>query len=123
MNARLLRSVCFGLLAIVTSTLVAQDPESREQNRDERMAWWREAKFGMFVHWGIYSVTGGEHKGQKLTNSAEWMMNKGRIPIADYEQYAAQFNPTQSDAAEFVGLAKQAGMKYLVMLQRIDRQE
>jgi alpha-L-fucosidase len=69
----------------------------------------------MFVHWGVYSVTGGEYRGQKLPNSAEWMMNKGKIPIAEYEQYAAQFNPARFDADAFVGLAKEAGMKYLVI--------
>ena len=45
------------------------------QQREQRMAWWREARFGMFVHWGVYSVTGGEYKGEMPTNSAEWMMN------------------------------------------------
>jgi len=79
------------------------------------MNWWKEARFGMFVHWGIYSTTGGLYKGQKLTNSAEWMMAKGKIPIAEYEQYAAQFNPVKFDADEFVGRAKQAGMKYIVI--------
>lgn len=83
--------------------------------RDDRMAWWREAKFGMFVHWGIYSVTGGQYRGQELPNSAEWMMARGKIPIAEYEQYAARFNPSRFDADAFVGLAKQAGMKYLVI--------
>lgn len=84
-------------------------------DREARMRWWHEAKFGMFVHWGVYSVPGGEYKGQKLPNSAEWMMNRGKIPIAEYEKYAAQFNPTGFDAAKFVGLAKRAGMKYLVI--------
>ena len=87
----------------------------RKTERDARMAWWREAKFGMFVHWGIYSVVGGEYKGQKLPNSAEWMMNRGKVPIAEYEKYAAQFNPTKFDADEFVARAKNAGMKYLVI--------
>lgn len=84
-------------------------------DRDARMAWWREAKFGMFVHWGVYSTSGGLYKGQKLPNSAEWMMARGKIPIAEYERYATQFNPTKFDADQFVGLAKQAGMKYLVI--------
>ena len=86
-----------------------------EEQRDARMEWWREGKFGMFVHWGVYSTTGGLYKGQKLPNSAEWMMCRGRIPIAEYEEYAAQFNPTEFDADEFVGMAKQAGMTYLVI--------
>ena len=83
--------------------------------REARMAWWKEARFGMFVHWGIYSTTGGLYKGQKLPNSAEWMMARGKIPIAEYEQYAAQFNPVKFDAKEFVGRAKRAGMKYIVI--------
>ena len=82
---------------------------------DSKMDWWREARFGMFIHWGVYSVVGGEYKGQKLPNSAEWMMNRGKIPIAEYEQYAAQFNPVGFDADSFVGLAKKAGMKYMVI--------
>jgi len=69
----------------------------------------------MFVHWGVYSTTGGLYRGQKLPSSAEWMMCRGKIPIAEYEQYADQFNPTKFDADQFVGLAKQAGMKYLVI--------
>ena len=86
-----------------------------DEERDVRLQWWREGKFGMFVHWGVYSTTGGLYKGQKLPNSAEWMMCRGRIPIAEYEEYAGMFNPTEFDADEFVGLAKQAGMKYLVI--------
>ena len=107
------------LLATLPSATTAQEAsqshaESKE-DRDQRMEWWREGKFGMFVHWGVYSTTGGLYKGQKLPNSAEWMMCRGKIPIAEYEQYAANFNPTKFDADEFVGLAKQAGMKYLVI--------
>ncbi len=114
-------------LLIVASCLLffgsvaAQEKHAQEDNadaiqdRDARMAWWREGKFGMFVHWGVYSVVGGEYNGQKLPNSAEWMMARGKIPIAEYEKYAEQFNPTQFDADEFVGLAKQAGMKYIVI--------
>ncbi|WP_246151960.1 alpha-L-fucosidase [Rubripirellula reticaptiva] len=110
----------FGASDLVAQEQVAAKSESASSEsvdvaRDQRMAWWREARFGMFVHWGVYSTTGGEYNGKKLPNSAEWMMNKGRIPIAEYEQYAAQFNPAKFDAAAFVGLAKQAGMKYLVI--------
>jgi len=83
--------------------------------RDARLDWWRKGKFGMFVHWGIYSTTGGLYNGKKLTNSAEWMMAKGKIPIAEYEKYAGIFNPTEFDADEFVGRAKDAGMTYLVI--------
>ena len=107
------------LLATLPSPTTAQETTDAhaesKQDRDQRMNWWREGKFGMFVHWGVYSTTGGLYKGQKLPNSAEWMMCRGKIPIAEYEQYAANFNPTKFDADKFVGLAKQAGMKYLVI--------
>ena len=84
-------------------------------DRDARLAWWREGRFGMFVHWGVYSVVGGKYKGQDLPNSAEWMMARGKIPIAEYEKYAEQFNPVKFDADEFVARAKRAGMKYIVI--------
>lgn len=104
------------LLSLSLSASVRAETEATEDaDQDAKMAWWREAKFGMFVHWGVYSVTGGQYKGRELPNSAEWMMNRGKIPIAEYEQYAAQFNPTKFDADEFVKRAKNAGMKYLVI--------
>lgn len=96
-------------------TSLTQARQGGSDDRNARMAWWREAKFGMFVHWGIYSVVGGEYKGQKLPNSAEWMMNRGKIPIVEYRKYAEQFNPTKFDAEAFVKLAKDTGMKYMVI--------
>ena len=89
--------------------------ESTEQDRDARLKWWREGKFGMFVHWGVYSTTGGLYNGKKLPSSAEWMMCRGKIPIAEYEKYAEQFNPVKFNAEEFVGQAKRTGMKYIVI--------
>ena len=62
---------------------------------EERMKWWKEARFGMFIHWGIYSVPAGFYKGEAQTNSAEWIMNKGKIPIAEYDKFANEFNPTK----------------------------
>lgn len=70
----------------------------------------------MFVHWGVYSVTGGEFRGHMPPNSAEWMMNRAKISIADYKtENVDKFNPTKFDAQAFVKLAKDAGMKYLVI--------
>jgi alpha-L-fucosidase len=83
---------------------------------DERMKWWREARFGMFIHWGVYSVPAGVWHGTNVTPSgAEWIMNRGRIPVADYQKFAAQFNPTNFSAGEWVRLARDAGMKYIVI--------
>ena len=66
---------------------------------------YRGARFGMFVHWGVYSVLG----------DGEWVMQNKKIPIANYEKLPALFNPTEFNAAEWVGLAKAAGMKYLTI--------
>ena len=80
------------------------------------MAWWREARFGMFIHWGVYSVPAGMWKGEQVTRSgSEWIMNRGKIPVADYQKLPAQFNPVKFDANAWVALAKAAGMKYIVV--------
>lgn len=82
---------------------------------DERMKWWKEARFGMFIHWGIYTELAGFYKGEAQPNSAEWIMNRGKIPIAEYEKLAEDFNPKEFNAKSFVSLAKDAGMKYMVI--------
>ena len=83
--------------------------------KDQRMEWWREARFGMFIHWGVYAVPAGTYKGQKINRIGEWIMNRGKIPVAEYQQFAGQFNPVQYDADAWVRLAKEAGMKYIVI--------
>ena len=91
--------------------------ETKEQ-RDARMKWWREAKFGMFIHWGIYSVPAGVYNGQPIGGLGEWIQNRARIPSAEYLKYAEQFNPTKFNADDFVKLAKDAGMKYMVITSK-----
>ncbi len=80
----------------------------------DRMAWWREARFGMFVHFGLYSIPGGEWKG-KFVGSHEWMRNNAKVPHEEYIRLADQFNPTALDVDGIVRLAKDAGQKYLVV--------
>ena len=70
--------------------------------------WFQDARFGLFVHWGVYSVLG----------DGEWVMNNRRIPIADYEKLPAQFNPVAFDPVEWVSLAKAAGMKYITITSK-----
>lgn len=77
--------------------------------------WFKEAKFGMFIHWGLYSKLGGEWKGKKYYGSGEWIMNQAKIPVKEYEQVAASFNPTGFNAEEWAQLAEDAGMKYMVI--------
>lgn len=84
-------------------------------DRDRRMAWWRTAKFGMFIHWGVYSIPAGIWNGKEIPGIGEWIMKRARIPVKEYEKLAEQFNPTKFNAEEWVQLAKDAGMKYLVI--------
>jgi alpha-L-fucosidase len=85
---------------------------------DSRAAWFKEAKFGMFIHWGLYAQAGGTWKGQKYFGIGEWLMNRAKIPTKEYETLAAQFNPVQFDAKAWVALAKAAGMKYIVITSK-----
>jgi len=89
-----------------------QRPEARH---DPRLNWWREAKFGLFIHWGLYAIPAGKWQGEEIPGIGEWIMLRARIPVAEYEQLAAQFNPVSFNAAEWVALAKQAGQKYLII--------
>ena len=85
---------------------------------DSRAAWFREAKFGMFIHWGLYAQAGGVWKGQKYFGIGEWLMNRAKIPTKEYETLAAQFDPVKFDAKAWVALAKAAGMKYIVITSK-----
>ncbi|HEV2710559.1 MAG TPA: alpha-L-fucosidase [Edaphobacter sp.] len=91
-----------------------QDTETRSQ-RNERMAWWRAARFGMFIHWGLYSIPAGTWDGKQIPGIGEWIMNRASIPVADYKALAPQFNPTGFNAHDIVALAKSAGQKYIVI--------
>ena len=91
--------------------------ETKEQ-RDARMAWWREARFGLFIHWGVYAVPAGVYKDRKINGAGEWIMYDGRIPVAEYRAFAKSFNPVKYDADAWVRLAKEAGMKYIVITSK-----
>lgn len=85
------------------------------KTHDARVAWWRDARFGMFIHWGIYSLPGGEWKGKRVDGYAEHLMRKEKIPRAGYLELAHQFNPVKFDADKWVKAARQAGMRYLII--------
>ncbi len=91
--------------------------ETKEQ-RDQRMQWWRDARFGMFIHWGIYSVPAGEYNGQRDEGIGEWIRAHLNIPGDEYEKFAKDFNPVKFNAEEWVKLAKNAGMKYIVITSK-----
>ncbi|WP_372651831.1 alpha-L-fucosidase [Draconibacterium sp.] len=103
------------ILVLLLNMSWVKQTKAQQISDEERMEWWTDARFGMFIHWGIYSVPAGFYKGEPQKNSAEWIMNRGQIPVAEYAKFAELFNPTLFDAKEFVGLAKEAGMKYMVI--------
>ncbi len=82
--------------------------------KDTKQQWFKDAKFGLFIHWGLYSVLAGEYKGKRTDRIAEWIMNYLDIPVKEYEKLALQFNPTGFNAEEIVKKAKEWGMRYIV---------
>jgi alpha-L-fucosidase len=106
------------LVACCSRTPIDYHRTETKAEKAARMGWWDDAKFGMFIHWGLYAVPAGEYKGERVPGIGEWIMNSLKIPIAEYEQFAAQFNPVKYDAAEWVSLAKRAGMKYIIITSK-----
>ncbi len=91
----------------------------REEKKPvDKMDWWKDAKLGMFIHWGLYSVPAGVYNGKEIGGIGEWIMNNGKIPVNEYAQYATQFNPTGFNADEWVKMAKEAGFRYIVITSK-----
>ncbi len=111
-----------GCANIETSNLYegSLNPYANEtkQEHNARMKWWREARFGMFIHWGVYSVPAGTYKGKQIDSIGEWIMYNGEIPVAEYKKYAKRFNPVKYNPDLWVRLAKEAGMKYIVITSK-----
>jgi alpha-L-fucosidase len=99
----------------VTMILTAMLAPVFAADTNDRLTWWRDAHFGMFIHWGLYAIPAGEWKGQQIPGIGEWIMNRARIPVADYAQLAAEFNPVKFNAEEWVRTAESAGQKYIVI--------
>ncbi len=83
-----------------------------------RMEWWRDAGFGMFIHWGPYAVPAGVYKGNEVNHIGEWIMNNAHIPIAEYEEYAKSFNPVNFNAEDWAIQMKNFGVKYVVFTSK-----
>ena len=102
---------------------VSVNPPEMKEQRDARMGWWREARFGLFIHWGVYSVPAGIshgvpvtsfYKGKPSVPLGEWIMYHAKIPVAEYKDFAKQFTAEKFDPAMIVRAAKAAGMEYIV---------
>jgi len=85
-------------------------------SHDDRMDWWRDARFGLFIHWGLYAIPAGEWNG--ATHHGEWIMETAQIPVEEYEKFLDRFNPVKFNADEWVSIAKDAGMKYIVITSK-----
>src|SRR3954470_974873 len=96
------RRIC--AMAIAAASLFVISLGSAPSAQPDRMSWWRDARFGMFIHWGLYAIPAGEWKGQQIPGSGEWIMNRAKIPVTEYEQLTKQFNPTQFNAEQWVGV-------------------
>jgi alpha-L-fucosidase len=99
-------AVC--MMSAPPKSSIAQSQYQPAQENLEARKWFQDARFGLFIHWGVYSVLG----------NGEWVMNDKKIPISEYENLPAQFNPTEFDPAEWVALAKAAGMKYITITSK-----
>jgi alpha-L-fucosidase len=109
-----MRHILFALLSL----LFVLSPALADEARDQRMAWWRDAKFGMFIHWGVYAVPAGNYEGKPIPGIGEWILKNGEIPLAKYRAYAREFNPVKYDPAAWAQLAQEAGMKYIVITSK-----
>ncbi len=97
----------------------SRDPRALPDGRTEqRVGWFRDAKFGLFIHWGLYAIPAGVWKGEAVPGIGEWIMQRARIPVAEYETLAQEFNPVRFDADAWVRLAKDAGMRYVVITSK-----
>src|SRR5438477_461681 len=118
------RTIIFSLAGVLAASALTAAETQKDftketpEQRAKRMAWFNEARFGMFIHWGVYSVPAGEWKGKHVPSAGEWIMETAKIPVSEYEPLAQQFNPVKFDAREWVRIAKDAGMKYIVITSK-----
>jgi alpha-L-fucosidase len=113
-------TLSFGLGTSVFAAVAAsaEIPQETKKQHDARMDWFRQAKFGMFIHWGVYSVPAGFYNDKAVPGIGEWIMNRGKIPMEEYQAYAEEFNPVKFNAGEWVKIAKNAGQKYIVITSK-----
>jgi hypothetical protein len=111
---------CGLLVALAASAppVAGQQQQAADPAREARLAWFRDAKYGLFIHWGLYAIPAGEWKGKTIPGIGEWIMNRAQVPVAEYSQLTKQFNPVKFDADAWVKLAKDAGMKYIVITSK-----
>lgn len=103
---------------VVSEPIAVNYLEESKIDFDKRMEWWRNARFGMFIHWGPYAIPAGIHNGKPVDGIGEWIMNNAHIPIKEYEVFSKQFDPKKFNADEWAIIMKDAGMKYVVITSK-----
>lgn len=86
--------------------------------KDTKQQWFKDAKYGLFIHWGLYALLAGEYNGEVTPFLAEWIMNTANIPVEEYEKLAEKFNPVEFNADEYVRFAKKWGFKYITFTSK-----
>lgn len=103
-------------LLIVFFLVSGASRAQQESSADRRLDWWKEARFGMFIHWGVYSLYGGVYQGHRQARGdAAWILNRCKIPVAEYREKAKEFYPQSYDPDAWARMARDAGMKYLII--------
>ena len=103
-------------LLISLTLILSLNVSAQQSASDNKMEWWREARFGMFIHWGTYAVLGGDYHGHLTrVGGPAWIMNRCKIPVSEYQELTRNFNPVKYNPEEWVRIAKDAGMKYMVI--------
>lgn len=114
----LIAAILLALTSTLVSPLAAELPNETKEQTDQRMQWWRDAKFGMFIHWGLYSVAAGEWGAKPVSGLSSFIQKTAKIPESEYVKLAEKFNPTQYDPEAWAALAKRAGAKYVVLTSK-----
>jgi alpha-L-fucosidase len=104
--------------AVTTLALGISSAAETPAERDQRMAWWREAKFGVFIHWGVYAVPAGIHNGKTIPGIGEWIMHRDRIPVAEYRAFAKDFTASKYNPEAWAELIQAAGARYMVITSK-----
>jgi alpha-L-fucosidase len=115
---RVFGSMLVAVFAVLSLSAQTPAPKPPDPAKEKRLEWFREAKYGMFIHWGLYAIPAGEWHGKRCLGLGEWVMNRCQVPVKEYETLAAQFNPVKYNADQWVQLAQDAGMKYIVITSK-----
>src|SRR5438445_9756584 len=125
-HVRWLMARCWVALATVRqpsalspqSTATQASKAALDPVKENRVEWFRDAKYGLFIHWGLYAIPAGQWNGKRSPGLGECVMFRSTVPVKEYEKLAPRFNPVKFNADEWVKVAKDAGMKYIVITSK-----